>query len=244
VVFPGATIDVRVTFDAPMANTTSVALQEILPSGPDVAFTGGYVVTGSQPRFYSNGQWVWAAGDYKNGEILTVTYTLKVKSDATIGDHAIVGNILTGTGSARATAGMRNLRVVAEPKGAVSGYVEDIAGEAFAGATVQLSQGSTVIASGTTDSLGSYVVLAPRGDYTLCVSRVGYTTACRPITLSLGQLALQAVKGDWTANGVSGFAPMPEHPSLMYVLHVLDRWTNGEIKTSTVAVLINKWKGA
>jgi hypothetical protein len=244
VVFPGATIDVRVTFDAPMANTTSVALQEILPSGPDVAFTGDYVVTGSQPRFYSNGQWVWAAGDYKNGEILTVTYKLRVKSDATIGDHAIVGNILTGTGSTRATAGMRNLRVVAEPKGAVSGYVEDIAGEAFSGAAVQLSQGSTVIASGTTDSLGSYVVLAPKGDYTLCVSRVGYTTACRPITLSLGQLTLQAVKGDWTANGVSGFAPMPEHPSLMYVLRVLDRWTNGEIKTSTVAVLINKWKGA
>ncbi len=236
--FPGDTFEVKVTFDSPMKGDTAVGLEELVPKGFSlVSFTAS-----KKPTDSAGPAWAWKVGDYASGEVITVTYKLRVAADTVPGDYAIAGSVQTGTQTKRTTAGMSLVRVIPRPDGAVLGAIYEVSGDALEGARVDLVSGGTVVGSAITDVWGHYMIQAPQGAYTIRVSKAGYETSTVSESIVWGQPSRLTIRDDWVVDGKVYWAPMPLKPTLMYVLRVLDRWTDAELRTETVAHLLDNWK--
>ncbi len=236
--FPGDTFEVRVTFDSPMKGDTAVGLEELVPTGFQlVSFTSS-----KKPTDSAGPAWAWKVGDYASGEVITVTYKLRVAADTVPGDYTIAGSVQTGTQTKRTTAGMSLVRVIPRPDGAVLGAIYEVSGDALEGARVELVSGGTVVASAITDVWGHYMIQAPQGEYSIRVSKAGYETSTVSGSIVWGQPSRLTIRNDWIVDGKVYWAPMPLKPTLMYVLRVLDRWTDAELRTETVAHLLDNWK--
>jgi len=85
--------------------------------------------------------------------------------------------------------------------GAINGFVKNATGSAISGATVQIKQGSSVIASSATDGTGYYAFSLNAGIYDVVASKAGYADATNSgVTVTAGQttqsnLTLTAANG-------------------------------------------------
>lgn len=145
----------------------------------------------------------------------SVVATLTSASDGTFtsADLRVGGYTLTASASGFQTATVSGISVtngattdlgdveLTPNSGAITGTVVNaLSGSPLGGATVELRQGSLLIASTTTNGSGGFGPLAaPAGAYTLSVSLSGYITATSSVTISagttssVGQIALSPV---------------------------------------------------